>query len=336
MATGFTVVQNRGSNLPERRIVAELINTRNGEKKTYTVNKEKNIAEIQVSFSQVYGGLSKGAFRIYNLPKEITDKFTTQDFFANYEKRIKIYAGYEKRGETQTALPLIYDGVILWARLETSRPDAVFTIEAMEDFPSLNIDMENVVSFDYGGMSPISYIGLVLNKAGFQVDASKIQELPENRKSKYTKELKSIPAISGKIVDFLNSVSMRFNGMQWMQEKGAIYLLPNSEDQQFMLSQISEDSLKKQNKIISAKVSENPMGLMIGTPDISFYGVSLKCLYSEKLKPMEHFVLYSVLGGDAFNKVYEILSVDYDLQLRGQNFYQTITAIRYLPKGEGK
>ena len=66
---------------------------------------------------------------------------------------------------------------------------------------------------------------------------------------------------------------------------------------------------------------------MIGAPDVSYYGVRLKVLFTKALKSGDRFKLNSKLY-PKFNLVYEIINITYDLQLRGQNFYMYLECIR--------
>lgn len=323
--------------LSQRRIIVELTDTATNS--TYIVNEKQNIAEVQVSWEKCVGGLGKAQILIFNLNPYIVSTFTTKDYYPEKKKEVKIYAGYEDRDKPKTKeeLTLLYTGEILFAKLTQGRPDTIFSITAMELFSKMNEDINLSEVGLQDNMTILDMVVKILEKYGFKVDISVFEWLMANRSAialKYYTLISDGYMYSGKLGNFLQKELFKFRGMRFIQDGMNIKLLPNDLDYKVYLSNMSSPALENANKVISGRVN-GVMATMVGIPNPSFYGVELKTLFSEKVKAGEQFLLKSrvfATGNEAssYNIPYEITSVSYNLQLRGQNFYQTIRAIRFV------
>lgn len=323
--------------LSQRRIIVELTDTATNS--TYIVNEKQNIAEVQVSWEKCVGGLGKAQILIFNLNPYIVSTFTTKDYYPEKKKEVKIYAGYEDRDtpKTKEELTLLYEGEILFAKLTQGRPDTIFSITAMELFSKMNEDINLSEVGLQDNMTILDMVVKILEKYGFKVDISVFEWLMANRSAialKYYTLISDGYMYSGKLGNFLQKELFKFRGMRFIQDGMNIKLLPNDLDYKVYLSDISSPALENANKVISGRI-DGVMATMIGIPNPSFYGVELKTLFSEKVKAGEQFLLKSrvfATGNEAssYNIPYEITSVSYNLQLRGQNFYQNIRAIRFV------
>lgn len=323
--------------LSQRRIIVELKDTATNS--TYIVNEKQNIAEVQVSWEKCVGGLGKAQILIFNLNPYIVSTFTTKDYYPEKKKEVKIYAGYEDRDKPKTKeeLTLLYEGEILFAKLTQGRPDTIFSITAMELFSKMNEDINLSEVGLQDNMTILDMVVKILEKYGFNVDISVFEWLMANRSAialKYYTLISDGYMYSGKLGNFLQKELFKFRGMRFIQDRMNIKLLPNDLDYRVYLSDMSSPALENANKVISGRVN-GVMATMIGIPNPSFYGVELKTLFSEKVKAGEQFLLKSrvfATGNEAssYNIPYEITSVSYNLQLRGQNFYQNIRAIRFV------
>lgn len=325
--------------LSQRRIIVELIDTATNS--TYIVNEKQNIAEVQASWERSVGGLGQASILIFNLNPNVVSSFTTKNYYPEQKKEVKIYAGYEDRDSPKTKenLPLVYSGEVLFAKLTQGRPDTIFSITAMENFSNMNVDI-NLSSVGINADTEISMLDMVvkvLTYYKFTVDISVFDWLMSNRTPvalKYYTLISNGYMYSGKMSNFLQNELFKFNGMQFIQEGMNIKLLPNDLDYNIYLSNMSSPALENAGKVISAHTN-GTMATMIGIPNPNFYGVELKTLFSEKVRAGEQFLLKSrvfATGNDAssYNIPYEITSVSYELQLRGQSFYQNIKAIRFV------
>ena len=323
--------------LSQRRIIVELTDTATNS--TYIVNEKQNIAEVQVSWEKCVGGLGKAQILIFNLNPYIVSTFTTQDYYPEKKKEVKIYAGYEDRDKPKTKeeLTLLYTGEILFAKLTQGRPDTIFSITAMELFSKMNEDINLSEVGLQDNMTILDMVVKILEKYKFNVDISVFEWLMKNNTAialKYYTLISDGYMYSGKLGNFLQKELFKFRGMRFIQDGMNIKLLPNDLDYKVYLSNMSSPALENANKVISGRVN-GVMATMIGIPNPSFYGVELKTLFSEKVKAGEQFLLKSrvfATGNEAssYNIPYEITSVSYNLQLRGQGFYQNIRAIRFV------
>ena len=323
--------------LSQRRIIVELTDTATNS--TYIVNAKQNIAEVQVSWEKCVGGLGKAQILIFNLNPYIVSTFTTKDYYPEKKKEVKIYAGYEDRDKPKTKeeLTLLYEGDILFAKLTQGRPDTIFSITAMELFSKMNEDINLSEVGLQENMTILDMVVRILEKYGFNVDISVFEWLMKNNTAialKYYTLISDGYMYSGKLGNFLQKELFKFRGMRFIQDGMNIKLLPNDLDYKVYLSDISSPALENANKVISGRI-DGVMATMVGIPNPSFYGVELKTLFSEKVKAGEQFLLKSRIfatGNEAssYNIPYEITSVSYNLQLRGQDFYQNIRAIRFV------
>ena len=323
--------------LSQRRIIVELTDTATNS--TYIVNEKQNIAEVQVSWERSVGGLGKAQILIFNLNPYIVSTFTTKDYYPEKKKEVKIYAGYEDRDKPKTKdeLTLLYEGEILFAKLTQGRPDTIFSITAMERFSKMNEDINLSEVGLQDNMTILDMVVKILEKYGFNVDISVFKWLKSKNTAvalKYYTLISDGYMYSGKLGNFLQKELFKFRGMRFIQDGMNIKLLPNDLDYKVYLSDMSSPALENANKVISGRVN-GTMATMIGIPNPNFYGVELKTLFSEKVKAGEQFLLKSrvfATGNEAssYNIPYEITSVSYNLQLRGQNFYQNIRAIRFV------
>ena len=323
--------------LSQRRIIVELTDTATNS--TYIVNEKQNIAEVQVSWEKCVGGLGKAQILIYNLNPYIVSTFTTKDYYPEKKKEVKIYAGYEDRDKpkTKNELTLLYTGEILFAKLTQGRPDTIFSITAMELFSKMNEDINLSEVGLQDNMTILDMVVKILEKYKFNVDISVFEWLMSNRTPvalKYYALISDGYMYSGKLGNFLQKELFKFRGMRFIQDGMNIKLLPNDLDYKVYLSEQGTNALQNAGKVISGELN-GVMATMIGIPNPNFYGVELKTLFSEKVKAGEQFLLRSrvfATGNEAssYNIPYEITSVSYELQLRGQNFYQNIRAIRFV------
>lgn len=326
----------KGYKIPNRRICAHLINSENG--LPQYINARDNNTEVIVRFSRTTGGLGKADITLYNLHPLTISEFTQTSYLPRVPNRIKIYAGYEISDDKSFWDYLgqpIYQGYILWAA-PVGISDVALHIEAMEDYPALNADIslspadggnpDSTTSFDI--------INTVLDGVRLTPDYSAFdgnKTLMESYEFPYGMKFKNY-SFSGKIVDFLNEELFKFNRMQYSIDSGVVYLRPNSEDENAILSTYDIDI----DAFIGSQITEDVNGVqttskfgtvMIGAPDVSYYGVRLKVLFTKALKSGDRFKLNSKLY-PKFNLVYEIINITYDLQLRGQNFYMYLECIR--------
>lgn len=323
--------------LSQRRIIVELTDTATNS--TYIVNEKQNIAEVQVSWEKCVGGLGKAQILIFNLNPYIVSTFTTKDYYPEKKKEVKIYAGYEDRDKPKTKeeLTLLYEGEILFAKLTQGRPDTIFSITAMELFSKMNEDINLSEVGLQDNMTILDMVVKILEKYKFNVDISVFEWLMKNNTAialKYYTLISDGYMYSGKLGNFLQKELFKFRGMRFIQDGMNIKLLPNDLDYKVYLSTMSSPALENANKVISGRVN-GTMATMVGIPNPNFYGVELKTLFSEKVKAGEQFLLKSrvfATGNEAssYNIPYEITSVSYNLQLRGQDFYQNIRAIRFV------
>lgn len=330
-----TILTKPNYSIPERRISIDLIS---GDWTDY-IGLGRNTTETIVRFSRTFGGLGKADITIYNPNPEVINKFTQTSYLPRNPNRVKIYAGYKANNsqeENWNSLGNpIYEGYILWAA-PVGITDIALQVEAMEEFPELNYDI-SISPSDGGNPSDTSSMDIikeVLEYAGFIVDDSAITGWDFYTDYYYPEGVDFVNySFSGKIADFLQKEIFRFNRMQFIIEGKTVFLRPNSEDENLILTQTQLPI----DHFISGRLQEDIDGvegvksafdtLMIGSPSVSYYGANIRVLYTKKLKAGDRFKLISRLY-PKFNFVYEIINIKYDLQLRGQNFYMDLECIR--------
>lgn len=321
--------------IPERRISIDLIS---GDWTDY-IGLGRNTTETIVRFSRTFGGLGKADITIYNPNPEVINRFTQTSYLPRNPNRVKIYTGYKANNSQEenwnTLGNPIYEGYILWAA-PVGTTDIALQIEAMEEFPELNYDI-SISPSDGGNPSDTSSMDIikeVLEYAGFIVDDSAIIGWDFYADYCHPEGVDFVNySFSGKIADFLQKEIFRFNRMQFIIEGKTVFLRPNSEDENRILTQTQPPI----DHFISGRLQEDIDGvegvksafdtLMIGSPSVSYYGANIRVLYTKKLKAGDRFKLISRLY-PKFNFVYEIINIKYDLQLRGQNFYMDLECIR--------
>lgn len=321
--------------IPERRISIDLIS---GDW-TNCIGLGRNTTETIVRFSRTFGGLGKADITIYNPNPEVINRFTQTSYLPRNPNRVKIYTGYKANNSQEenwnTLGNPIYEGYILWAA-PVGTTDIALQIEAMEEFPELNYDI-SISPSDGGNPSDTSSMDIikeVLEYAGFIVDDSAIIGWDFYADYCHPEGVDFVNySFSGKIADFLQKEIFRFNRMQFIIEGKTVFLRPNSEDENRILTQTQPPI----DHFISGRLQEDIDGvegvksafdtLMIGSPSVSYYGANIRVLYTKKLKAGDRFKLISRLY-PKFNFVYEIINIKYDLQLRGQNFYMDLECIR--------
>lgn len=336
VAEPITAILNKPNySVPERRISIELIS---GDWTDY-IGLGRNTTETIVRFSRTFGGLGKADITIYNPKPDVVNRFTQTSYLPRNPNRVKIYAGYKSNNyqeeDWKSLGEPIYEGYILWAA-PNGITDIALQIEAMEEFPELNYDIS--ISPSDGGnpadTSSMDIIKEVLGYAGFIVDDSAITGWDFYANYYYPEGVDFVNySFSGKIADFLQKEIFRFNRMQFIIEGKTVFLRPNSEDENLILTQTKLPI----DHFISGRLQEDIDGvegvksvfdtLMIGSPSVSYYGANIRVLYTKNLKAGDRFKLISRLY-PKFNFVYEIINIKYDLQLRGQNFYMDLECIR--------
>lgn len=330
-----TILTKPNYSIPERRISIDLIS---GDWTDY-IGLGRNTTETIVRFSRTFGGLGKADITIYNPNPEVINRFTQTSYLPRNPNRVKIYAGYKANNSQEenwnTLGNPIYEGYILWAA-PVGTTDIALQIEAMEEFPELNYDI-SISPSDGGNPSDTSSMDIikeVLEYAGFIVDDSAIIGWDFYADYCHPEGVDFVNySFSGKIADFLQKEIFRFNRMQFIIEGKTVFLRPNSEDENRILTQTQPPI----DHFISGRLQEDIDGvegvksafdtLMIGSPSVSYYGANIRVLYTKKLKAGDRFKLISRLY-PKFNFVYEIINIKYDLQLRGQNFYMDLECIR--------
>ena len=126
---------------------------------------------------------------------------------------------------------------------------------------------------------------------------------------------------------FLSQDIFQWGRMSAVQMSDKLILLPCSADIDFIESNEDISNLP----IISA--SSTPT--MIGIPKPNPTGIDFTTLFDTNvLLPMKRFTLKSFIFPKFDNFVYWVQKVDYDLQLRGQNFYNHVVARRKVQRKE--
>ena len=323
--------------IPERRIAIDLIDNNDPEWGKYYsyIGLGQNTTEITVKFSRTVGGLGLANVSIYNLHPDVVNRFTQTSYLPRVPNKIKIYAAYKNRGEEENYASLgnpIFEGYILWAA-PVGITDIALQIEAMEEYPKINSDV--VCSPAEGGNPPsttsfdiiesvLGYVGLGVKKDALNLVEDKYRKPKGINFTNYS--------FSGKVSDFLNNELFRFNRMQYVIDGSIVYLRPNSDDENYLLSiyEVEPDEFignKLRDSVNGYEGVSKFQTVMVGIPEVSYYGVKLRVLFTKKLKSGDRFRLYSRLY-PKFNYIYEIINIKYDLQLRGQNFYMDLECIR--------
>lgn len=343
MATSIQVknIGNKDS-FPTRRIVVEFFDT--GSEQIYqiesltsytppsghiVINDTSNDVDVRVKLSRNYGGIDpKATVSICNLSTDIINQLTTVEFAPKYSKTIRVYAGYETKGNETSDIPLLFSGTILWALPTTGRPDVWFTIQAVENFFRINeilrIESGYAEEFKYS----FDFVKNIAQYAGYsesEIDTSFFDRLENSSQPKrldeYLMNNRDTYSYNSTFGGFLKKEVFQWGRMSAVQMSDKLILLPCSADMDFLESEEDKSSLP----VISA--TSNPT--MIGIPKPNPTGVDFTTLFDTTvLLPMKRFRLNSFIFPMFNDFTYWVQKVDYDLQLRGQNFYNHVIARR--------
>ena len=349
MATSINVknIGNRDE-FPTRRIVVEIFDTNSGQiQRTGTntlysppsghilLNETSNDVDIKVKLSRNYGGIDpRATVSICNLSDKIINEVATTEFAPKNSKTITVYAGYEKKGEETTNIPLLFSGVILWALPTTGRPDVWFTIQAVENFFLTNA----IVNIPSGYASDFKYsyefiknIAQFVGYAESAIDTSFFDKLRQSSQPKRLEEYlltnRDTYSYNSTFGNFLKKDIFQWGRMSAVQMSDKLILLPCSADIDFL----ENDEDKSTLPVISAR--SNPT--MIGIPKPNPTGVDFTTLFDTSvLLPMRRFRLNSFIFPMFDDFVYWVQKVDYDLHLRGQPFYNHVVARRKVQRAK--
>lgn len=315
---------------PERRVIVKLVKSgADGKDTEIFINKESNLVDVKVRLTRNYGGIDPQAqVSILNLSPEHIANFMTYQFNPDNPNKIFVYAGYETKGKTTSQIPFLFTGNIIWAIPTSGRPDVWFTMNCVENFFAIN----DYISFNgKKGDTPLDLMRIALLPASraenfslninFPINTSKLDELKkysDDRWNKYqTLESPENYSFNGTLGAFISTEPYQWNKMQISIMNGEVWVLPNSDDMNFLTT------AAQPQYVISAS-SKYPM---IDIPKPNPTGVDVVTLFNRELVPNTFFKLDSEFFS-AFNRLYWIQRVVYDLHLRGQNFYNLITARR--------
>lgn len=300
------------------------------------INDTSNNVDIRVRLSRNYGGIDpRATVSICNLSEKIINELTTVEFAPKYSKTIRVFAGYETKGNETSSIPLLFSGTILWALPTTGRPDVWFTIQAVENFYNVNTilklpqgiakDFEYSYEFvkyvcsDIGGYPQSAIDTSFFDKIKSSAQPNRLKEYLLNNRDTYS--------FSSTLGDFLKKDVFQWGRMSAVQMSDKLILLPCSADMDFIESGEDKSTLP----IISA--SSTPT--MIGIPKPNPTGIDFTTLFdTDVLLPMKRFTLKSYIFPKFDDFVYWVQKVDYDLQLRGQNFYNHVVARRKVQRKE--
>jgi len=321
--SGAFKVKNIGNReaFPTRRIIVQFADENSI---LYTINETSNDVDVKVNLSRNYGGIDpKATVSILNLSEEVIRNITTTNFAPKNAKKIIVYAGYETKGNETSNIPHLFSGTILWALPTTGRPDVWFSVRSVENFfrDSTNIIIDKIDNDIYG----FELVKMVYESAGAIVDDSLFEFLKNDDSQKgRIKEYKignPLYTFNGTFGKFVREEVFKWGRMSVCQMSDKVILLPCSSDIDYITSKMKASDYP----VISA--SSNPT--MIGIPSPNPTGINFTTLFeTDVLLPMKRFTLNSFIFPMFDNYLYWVQKVDYDLQLRGQNFYSHITARR--------
>lgn len=320
MSYSFLQVKNIGGGFPTRRLIVRLTDLKTNE--TFTINENDNLVDVKVSLKRNYGGIDPQAqVSICNLSSDNIRRFMTP-YFGKEPNLIEVFAGYENSEEYDTKVPLLFSGNIMWAIPTSERPDVWFTITAIENFFNVTqtINWSSNESIEAG--SRLEIVKRICQKAGFTnisstyIDLLKSTSEGESRYKEYVKKQDDF-TFQGTLGDFLRNNIFQFGRMTANISSSKISILPNTEDMKFA-------SDKSPYKMISP-YSTCPM---IGSPKPNITGVNFTTLFNLDILPSDKVTVQSYLYAWTLPIEYWVLKVNYDLHLRGQNFYCHYTAVR--------
>ena len=343
MATSINVknIGNRDA-FPTRRIVVEIFDTgssqisKSGSTSVYehpsghiVLNDTSNNVDVKVKLSRNYGGIDpKATVSICNLSDTVINQVATTEFAPKNSKTITVYAGYEKKGEETSNIPVLFSGVILWALPTTGRPDVWFTIQAVENFfltnAILNVPSGYASDFKYS-YELVKNIAQFVGYAESAIDTTFFDKLGQSSQPKRLDEYlltnRDTYSYNSTFGNFLKKDVFQWGRMSAVQMSDKLILLPCSADMDFLQSTEDSSTLP----VISAH--SNPT--MIGIPKPNPTGIDFTTLFDTSvLLPMRRFKLNSFIFPMFDDKVYWVQKVDYDLHLRGQPFYNHVVARR--------
>lgn len=357
MATSINVknIGNRDA-FPTRRIVVEISGTfieevsesssaQGGELGALTVsasssgkvvlNATSNDVDIKVKLSRNYGGIDpRATVSICNLSDKIINDVATTEFAPKNSKTITVYAGYEKKGEETTDIPLLFSGVILWALPTTGRPDVWFTIQAVEQFFKINEYLNLPSGYAEDCQLAHELVKKIAIEVGYpeaSIDTSFFDKLEQSSQPKRLDEYlltnRSEFSYNSTFGNFMKKDIFQWGRMSAAQMSDKLILLPCSADMDFLQSDEDKSTLP----VISAH--SNPT--MIGIPKPNPTGVDFTTLFDTSvLLPMRRFRLNSFIFPMFDDFVYWVQKVDYDLHLRGQPFYNHVVARRKVQRAK--
>lgn len=324
MAEAFLQVENIGGGFPCRRIIVELTHSLTGER--IYINRFENDIDVKVSLKRNYGGIDpKVNVSLCNLSQNTIKAFSTPVFAPTNPNKITVYAGYETITTQTSKIPLLFTGDILWAIPVSPRPDIWFSITAIENFFNIN----KVVSWGQKESEKyktrIDLVESICKSVGFSnVDTFQFERLKNicddvgqpKRMEQYLLNPSDFE-FQGTFGSFLKEI-YSFGRMTAIIKESKITLLPCSDDITF---------IKNNSPTFATTISSNSSNPMIGNPNPNPTGVNFTMLFNTYVEPLTFVYLDSKIYTE-FNMVYWVQQVQYDLHLRGQNFYSHIVARR--------
>ena len=352
----FKMSKNTGGEFPNRRIIVEI--SGGVVEKKYVFNEDFDDINVKVRTRRTFGSIyPEATVELCNIPASWVENLSTFIYSPDKPAKIAVYVGYEKLGEKETKIPLFLTGDIIWAMPTTPRPDVWFTMTIREnlftnytrlfklDSGALEIDaaagqpyntdlfsiINRAASFCGLGEPDYSYLKQTITKPVFDVYGVKtgdesvyLYDEYNIAKPNYCSGATNI----SKLLDSLNS--MTSNKLQFEVRNGKLYVYPSSSDMRYIYAQAglnrekAKEAIKsgsKQYFIASAKSG------MINIPQPTVAGVNFTHLFNTRIEFMKPIILDSQMYS-AFNTFYWICSIEYNLHLRGQEFYMNIEAFR--------
>lgn len=267
---------------------------------------EKRIDGLNIRFStKVYsnsGAPSNAYIDVYNLNRTDVDYLATSaSTYLKRQRYFRLYAGYE--GDVN----LVFSGQILEA-LPEGNPDVVLKIKGMSSLKwwgeTMTVSKDNTTIMDL--------IAEATDKMGYVLDVDE-----NTRSCEFLTKQKDSYSFTGSPMEMLADLQQSMGGTG-VDDK-SVYIVPENET-----VHVFSPNLVRYKKVLLINKNTG----MIGIPAPTNYGCTVKILLNTSVRCGDMIELKTERI-PSINGRYFVISVAHDGEIRGKNWYTTLTCSRF-------
>lgn len=274
---------------------------------------EKRIDGLNIRFStKVYstGGMPSNAYiDVFNLNRDDIDYLATSaSTFLKRQRYFRLYAGYE--GDVN----LLFSGQILEA-LPEGNPDVVLKIKGLSSLKwwgeSMSVSKDNTTMLDL--------LSEAADKMGYTLDID-----DNTRQCEFLTKTKESYSFTGSPMEMIDNIQSQVGGVG--TDEKSVYIVPENET-----IHVYSPLLATHKKVLLVNKDTG----MIGLPASTAAGCNVKILLNTSIRCGDMIEVKSERV-PSVNGRYFILSIAHDGEIRGKNWYTSLTCSRFTGGTNGK